>query len=126
VEQSRGSQLVLCIGIGAFAEFTAGFLGVGGGNFIAPVPVWLGINPKKAVATTSFIVIFFSLSGILAHAAAGSLSYGLLGFTAVGSALGAMVGAWLMTEKLKRDHVKLVVGVVLLGVAAKMVWGLLA
>jgi len=37
-----------------------------------------------------------------------------------------MVGAWLMTDKLKREHVKLIIGVVLLGIAAKMVWGLLA
>lgn len=125
VEQSRGKQLVLGLVIGAFAGFMAGLLGVGGGNFIVPVLVWLGINPKKAAATTSFIVIFSSLSGFLGHATAGSMSYGLLGFTAVGSALGAIVGAWLMTDKLKREHVKLIVGIVLLAIAAKMVWSLL-
>ena len=126
VEQSRGRQLGYGVAIGGFAGFLGGLLGVGGGNFIVPVLVWLGINPKKASATTSFIVIFSSLSGFLGHATIGSTSYGLLGFTAVGSALGAMVGAWLMTDKLKREHVKLVIGVVLLGIAAKMVWGLLA
>jgi len=126
VEQSRGKQLVYGGAIGGFAGFLGGLLGVGGGNFIVPVLVWLGINPKKASATTSFIVIFSSLSGFLGHASIGSTSYGLLGFTAVGSALGALVGAWLMTDKLKREHVKLVIGVVLLGIAAKMVWGLLA
>jgi len=125
VEQSRGKQLVYGVGIGGFAGFLGGLLGVGGGNFIVPVLVWLGINPKKASATTSFIVIFSSLSGFLGHATIGSISYGLLGFTAVGSALGAMVGAWLMTDKLKRQHVKLIIGVVLLGIAAKMVWRLL-
>jgi uncharacterized membrane protein YfcA len=113
------------VAIGALAGFLGGLLGVGGGNFIVPVLVWLGINPKKASATTSFIVIFSSLSGFLGHATIGSMSYGLLGFTAVGSALGAMVGAWLMTDKLKREHVKLIIGVVLLGIAAKMVCGLL-
>ena len=126
VEQSRGRQLGYGVAIGGFAGFLGGLLGVGGGNFIVPVLVWLGINPKKASATTSFIVIFSSLSGFLGHATIGSMSYGLLGFTAVGSALGAMVGAWLMTDKLKREHVKLIIGIVLLGIAAKMVWGLLA
>ena len=126
VEQSRGKQLVYGISIGAFAGFLGGMLGVGGGNFIVPVLVWLGINPKKASATTSFIVIFSSLSGFLGHATLGAMSYSLLGFTAVGSALGAMVGAWLMTDKLKREHVKLIIGIVLLGIAAKMVWTLLA
>jgi hypothetical protein len=126
VEQSRGRQLVYGVAIGGFAGFLGGLLGVGGGNFIVPVLVWLGINPKKASATTSFIVIFSSLSGFMGHATIGSMSYGLLGFTAVGSALGAMVGSWLMTDRLKREHVKLIIGVVLLGIAAKMVWGLLA
>jgi uncharacterized membrane protein YfcA len=124
VEQSRGRQLAYGVAIGGFAGFLGGLLGVGGGNFIVPVLVWLGINPKKASATTSFIVIFSSLSGFLGHATLGSMSYGLLGFTAVGSALGAMVGAWLMTDKLKRQHVKLIIGLVLLGIAARMVWGL--
>lgn len=125
VEQSRGRQLVYGASIGGFAGFLGGLLGVGGGNFIVPVLVWLGINPKKASATTSFIVIFSSLSGFLGHVTLGSMSYGLLGFTAVGSALGAMVGAWLMTDKLSREHVKLIIGIVLLGIAAKMAWGLL-
>jgi len=125
VVQSRSKQLGFGISIGAFAGFLGGLLGVGGGNFIVPVLVWLGINPKKASATTSFVVIFSSLSGFLGHATIGSMSYGLLGFTAVGSALGAMVGAWLMTDKLKRGHVKLIIGIVLLGIAAKIVWGLL-
>jgi hypothetical protein len=31
-----------------------------------------------------------------------------------------------MTEKLKREHVKLVIGIVLVGIAAKMIWNLLS
>lgn len=109
----------------SFAGFLGGLLGVGGGNFIVPVLVWLGINPKKASATTSFIVVFSSFSGFLGHATLGSMSYSLLGLTAVGSALGAVAGAWLVTDKLKRSQVKVVIGVVLLAVAAKMLYGLL-
>jgi hypothetical protein len=30
-----------------------------------------------------------------------------------------------MTEKLKRDQVKFIIGVVLLGIATKMIWSLL-
>ena len=125
VESSQSKQLIYGVLVGSFAGFLGGLLGVGGGNFIVPVLVWLGIHPKKASATTSFIVIFSSFSGFLGHATLGSISYSLLGFTAVGSALGAVLGAWLMTEKLKRQHVKLIIGVVLLGIAAKMVWSLL-
>ncbi|NOZ85110.1 MAG: sulfite exporter TauE/SafE family protein [Deltaproteobacteria bacterium] len=126
VESTFTKQVIYGVSIGAFAGFLGGLLGVGGGNFIVPVLVWLGINPKKASATTSFIVIFSSFSGFLGHATVGAVSYQLLGLTAVGSAVGAVVGAWLMTEKLKRRQVKLLIGVVLLGIAAKMIWKLLA
>jgi len=112
--------------VGSVAGFLGGLLGVGGGNFIVPVLVWLGFNPKKASATTSFVVIFSSFAGFLGHATLGHMSWSLLGMTAVGSALGAIVGAWLMTARLNRRQVKLIIGLVLYGVAAKMIWKLLA
>ncbi len=112
--------------VGALAGFLGGLLGVGGGNFIVPVLVWLGFNPKKASATTSFVVIFSSLAGFLGHASLGHMSWSLLGLTALGSALGAIVGAWLMTSRLNRRQVKLLIGVVLYVVAGKMIWKLLA
>ncbi len=126
VESSRGKQLAFGVVVGAVAGFLGGLLGVGGGNFIVPVLVWLGVNPKKASATTAFIIIFASLSGFLGHATLGGMSWSLLAFTGVGSALGAVLGAWLMTDKLKGKQVKVIIGVVLLGVAAKMIWTLLS
>ena len=125
VESSMSKQLIYGISIGAVAGFLGGLLGVGGGNIIIPVLVWMGINPKKASATTAFIVIFSSLSGFLGHATLGSIDMKLLVITAIASALGAVLGAWLMTEKLKRKQVKLIIGIVLIGIAAKMMWGLI-
>ncbi|MBU0993433.1 MAG: hypothetical protein KJ737_13140 [Proteobacteria bacterium] len=58
-------------------------------------------------------------------AAIGHIRVPLLSFTAIGSALGAIAGAWLMTEKLKQNQVKLIIGFVLIGIAAKMIWSLL-
>ena len=123
-ESSKWKQVIYGLGVGAFAGFLGGLLGVGGGNFIVPVLVWLGYNPKKASATTSFIVIFSSFSGFLGHATVGHINFQLLLFTALGSAGGALTGSWLMTEKLKRQQVKLVIGIVLLGIAAKMILNL--
>jgi len=125
-ETEKAGQMAYGLAVGGFAGFLGGLLGVGGGNFIVPVLVWLGFDPKKASATTSFIVIFSSFSGFLGHASLGNISLPLLGFTAVGSALGAVAGAWLMTDKLNRKQVKLIIGIVLLGIAAKMVWNLLS
>ena len=126
VQRSKAKELAFGGSIGGVAGFLGGLLGVGGGNFIVPVLVWLGIEPKKASATTSFIVIFASFAGFLGHASTGAMSVPLLAFTGIGSALGALIGSWLMTDKLNGKHVKLIIGVVLLGVAAKMIWSLLS
>ncbi|MGQ9847386.1 MAG: sulfite exporter TauE/SafE family protein [Bacteroidales bacterium] len=124
-EHSRRTQIISGILVGALAGFLGGLLGVGGGNFIVPVLVWLGYDPKKSSATSSFIVIFSSLSGFFGHASLGSLNIPLLSLTATGSAAGAVLGSWLMSRKLKQDQVKKIIGVVLLGIAAKMAWGLI-
>lgn len=112
-------------GVGALAGFLGGLLGVGGGNFIVPVLVWLGIDPKKASATTAFVVIFSSLAGFLGHAALGGVSMYLIGFTATGSVAGAILGSYLMNRKLNTKQVKVIIGVVLYIIAANMMWKLL-
>lgn len=113
-------------GVGAGAGYLGGLLGVGGGNFIVPVLVWFGFNPKKASATTAFIVIFSSFSGFLGHASLGHINIHLLLITAVGSIFGAILGSWLMGEKLKSRQVKRIIGIILFGIAAKMIWNLVA
>lgn len=113
------------IAVGAVAGFVGGLLGVGGGNVIVPALVWLGIDPKRASATASFAIIFSSLAGFLGHATLAGADLALVGTTAVASAAGALLGSYLMTERLKSAQVKTVLGVVLLAVAAKMGWGLL-
>ena len=113
--------------IGILAGFLGGLIGVGGGNFIVPVLVWLGFNPKKASATTSFVVIFFSFMGFLGHISMAHLSWTIIGITAIGSALGAVLGSWLMTDKLSRRQVKMIIGIILLLLATrrtiKLIWG---
>jgi hypothetical protein len=113
------------MGVGGAAGFLGGLLGVGGGNFVVPALVALGFDPKKASATTSFVVIFASLSGFLGHASLAGMNYALLGWTALGSAGGAALGSWLMSDRLKGRQVKLIIGIVLIGIALKMAWGLL-
>lgn len=120
-----GTLLAVGLGVGGVAGFLGGLLGVGGGNIIVPALVAYGFDPKKASASTSFVVIFASVAGFLGHMSLAGMDYALLGWTAAGSAAGAALGSWLMTDKLKGRQVKLLIGGVLLGIAVKMAWGLM-
>jgi uncharacterized membrane protein YfcA len=122
---SLRSLIGVGMGVGGLAGFLGGLLGVGGGNIVVPALVALGFDPKKASATTSFVVIFSSLTGFLGHVSMAGMDSGLLAWTVAGSAGGALLGSWLMVAKLKGRHVKLIIGVVLLVIAANMIRGLL-
>jgi uncharacterized membrane protein YfcA len=112
------------MGVGGVAGFIGGLLGVGGGNIVVPALVVLGFDSKKASTTTSVVVIFSSLTGFLGHLTLAGMDYGLLAWTAAGSAGGAALGSWLMVDRLKGRQVKVIIGLVLLGIAAHMAWGL--
>jgi len=113
------------LGVGSLAGYIGGLLGVGGGNIIVPILVWMGFNPKKASATTAFIVIFSSLSGFFGRVSMGSMNLTLLFWCALGSVAGSLLGAWLMSKKLSSKNVKLTIGVILFFIAFKMIWDLL-
>ena len=125
VQTSGRKELRAGVGLGIGAGYLGGLLGVGGGNFIVPALVWLGFDPKKASATTAFIVVFSSLSGFFGHAAIGDVNWRLLAFAAIGSVAGALLGSWLMHKKLDAQQVKKIIGLVLYAIAAKMAWGLI-
>jgi uncharacterized membrane protein YfcA len=118
-------ELSLGVGVGGFAGYLGGLLGVGGGNFIVPVLTWLGYDPKVAAGTTAFVVVFASLAGFLGHVSLGGLSPSFLAATGAAAILGALAGSWLARFKLSSVQLKRVIGVLLWGIAVKIVWGLL-
>lgn len=116
------------ISIGAFIGFLSGIggglFGVGGGNMLVPVLVWLGFDAKKASATTAFIVIFISLNGLWGHTQTAFAPTPIMLICGVSAALAAIVGAYLMTEKLVAGQVKRIIGVVMMLIASKVIWDL--
>ena len=125
IGQSIRRGLLLGLPVGAAAGFVGGLLGVGGGNIIVPALVAAGMEPKRASASASFVVIFASLSGFIAHVQVADLGPGLMGTTAVATMAGAGIGAWLAAEKIRADQLKRVIALVLMAVAVKTAWGLL-
>jgi hypothetical protein len=111
--------------IGGSAGFIGGLLGIGGGNIIVPLLIIVGFDPKKASATTCFIVIFTSFFGFLGFATLGNVNWTFLGITLIACISATLLGAYLMTAKLNQAQVNQVIGWVLFAAAAKMVHSLL-
>ena len=122
----RGEVLGVGAGVGGAAGFLGGMLGVGGGNFVVPALVWLGLDAKRAAGTTAFVVVFASFTGFLGQASVAKIDGGLLAWTAVASVIGALVGSWLMHRRLQASQVKTSIGVLLSFIAATMAYKLLA
>jgi len=126
VARHQALWLPVGLAVGSAAGFVGGLLGVGGGNLIVPALVVLGFDPKRASATSALVVVFSSLAGSAGHLSMTGLDLPLLGLTALAAILGAALGSWLLTSRLSGRRVKQVIGVVLLGIALQMGWGLLA
>ncbi len=127
-----GGTLVLTAGksilsgiAGLGVGMLAGLIGVGGGNIILPILIAFGIKPKEAVGTTALVVVFSSVSAFLSHVGIGTLDWLLIGITAGAAIAGAIVGSWLMTDKLNPKAIKKVLGFVLIAFAIKMIIGLI-
>ena len=121
---SRTVEISAGTGVGTVAGFLGGLLGVGGGNFILPVLTWLGLDAKVAAGTTALVVVFSSFSGFLGHATMSSLDALFIGIMAVMAAGGSIVGSQLMRTKISSSQLKKVIGLLLLLIAAKMIFDL--
>jgi uncharacterized protein len=124
-ELSRSIQIGAGAGVGSVAGFLGGLLGVGGGNFILPVLNGLGLDAKLAAGTTAMVVVFSSFSGFLGHASLGGLDPLFIGITAVMAAAGSITGSQLMKTKVSNSQLKRIIGVLLWGIALKMVFDLI-
>ena len=117
-------RMVVGAAVGGFAGFIGGLLGLGGGFIVGPMLMEMGYPTKEAAATTAFIVTFSSFSGFLGHMAEGHIDPLLAGLTIVAVVLGSQLGAWFMAYRARPGWVKQLYGVVLLAVAAKLLYGL--
>ena len=107
--------------MGFFAGFFSGLLGIGGGTLMVPTLHFILCCPiHLAVATSAFIMIFTSISGVTTHLLLGNvqLEYALL--LSVGVIAGAQIGAY-VSKRTSSKTLRRIFGIVLLIISLRMI-----
>ena len=110
----------IALGIGVAAGLVSGLLGVGGGIVIVPLLVALGGLSQHEAHATSLAAIF-PIAAVAAarFGAGGRLEWELAGLLAVGTLVGAPMGAWLLA-RVGESLLKLLLGIFMLILAAQV------
>ena len=111
--------------IGFFVGIISGMIGVGGGALIMPLLILLGFDAKKAAYAVSFIIPFSSLGAFATYLSFVKMDWVLLGTVTVAAIMGGYLGDKIMHYRLTPAQVKKLIAVLLLLLAAKMIYSLL-
>ena len=120
-EKTLSTQMMIfAVGASFFAGIISAFFGIGGGIIFVPLmAIGMGMAMKKAAPTSQLILLFSSLSGVIAHSMLGHPDFTHAGFLAIGSFFGGLVGARLSLE-IKERYLQILVTVLILIAAAKL------
>ncbi len=119
------SRAVLFL-LGSVIGFVAGLLGVGGGNILIPLLIFLGFEPKKVAVTVSFVVPFSALGSFFTYASYVPMDWILLSVVALCAIVGGYIGNYLMHFKLDQKQIKKLMAVILYILAFKLLYHFLA
>jgi len=112
--------------LGVLVGALAAIMGVGGGFIMVPVMVYLLRMPMHVVVGTSLFQILFTCINvtILQARMNHTVDFVLALILLCGSVIGAQLGA-VTSKRLKADQLKILLALIVLGVTAKMLMGLL-
>ncbi|MBI1422341.1 MAG: TSUP family transporter [Gammaproteobacteria bacterium] len=115
--------LVLGVGVGVLTSL----MGVGGGFIMVPIMLYMLKMPTKVVVGTSLFQLLFTTAVVASMQAGINMSVDpILALSLIlGSILGTHWGT-LLSVRLPAEQLRLVLALVVVGVAVKMLWGLLA
>jgi len=119
---SRTTELAVGVVVGGLLGLLVGMLGRGGGSFVVPTLLILGLAPRNAAATSTFIVTFSAISGFLGHLAQGHLDWGLAMACGAAALVGSQLGSRWMVQRAKSRTLRRIFALVLVAVSAQLFW----
>lgn len=120
MEKERETLLAPIL-IGLLAGVLSGLLGVGGGIVMVPMLVLIGLTQHRSHATSLAAIVPIATVGALAFALERNVALSAAIFLALGSLLGAPLGARIMARS-SEGLLKLMFGALMLAVGLQLVW----
>ncbi len=117
------SQLIILILVGVCAGLLSGFVGVGGGIIIVPAMIYfLHLTQKDAQGVSLAVLLLpVGILGVMNYYKAGHINFSYSVIIAVGFVVGSYFGSK-YALRLPEHKVKFLFGILLLVVAAQMLW----
>lgn len=110
------------IAIGLVAGIASGLLGVGGGIVMVPLlATFAGFAQHRAHATSLAAIVPIAAVGATTFAIAGEIDYPVAGLLALGSLVGAPLGARFMARS-SEGVLTTMFGILMIGVAIQLLW----
>jgi len=121
-EVSR-KRLIAGMAISFLAGMIAGTTGSSGGILKTPIMILvLGLPTKVAVGTSSLMIFFTSLAGVIGHSQVGQVNYSYGVFLGLGAIIGAQIGSRLVI-KMRGRTIRIILAIILMMVATRMIIG---
>lgn len=111
----KTQKIVLSLIIGSVLGLIAGIVGIGGGIYLVPIIIILGLGTQKQAATCGAIFISLnSLAGLIAQIQKNSVDYPNIIPLIVAVVIGGSLGSYLGASKLSPKTMEKILGVVIL------------
>ncbi len=113
LDLDRRQKLVLAVVCGMLLGFVAGTVGIGGGIYLVPLIIILGLgSPKEAAATGAIFIWVNSLTGLTARYQSNLIDLEGIVPIAIAALVGGALGSWLGSVKLEPKKMERVLGLV--------------
>lgn len=116
---------IVPFGLGVIAGILTAIMGVGGGFLMVPAMIYLVGMPTSVVIGTSLFQIIFVTANVTFLQAIGTHTVDVIlaAVLMIGSVIGAQFGTRLGV-RLRGEHLRLIMGLLVLGVAVRVAWTL--